>query len=345
MNKIKVLLTATGCPGAATMIGALKRNHGDCDLSVVGVDMRDHAIGHFLCDSFHRVPASSSPDYINSLVEICKKEKPDVLFPQSSAEVIPISKNRKIFEDMGIPVVVSDVEALELCDDKSLTYKALDGRDVKLPEVCYPESLDEFIACAKDMGYPQRPICFKPAVGKGGRGFRILRDDIDKYDLLMNGRPINPYMNLDQVREVFDGRPFPKLLLMEYVEGEEVAVNVLAKKGRPILTVVNTRDDIVNSLAMLFVNLERPQLVKAGHEILEKILLDYCVNIQFRGDYLMEINPRVSTFVFQDNLNLPYISVLLALGIITDEEAAGYQNNLNGDMKSVRYYDQVFFAS
>ena len=35
---------------------------------------------------------------------------------------------------------------------------------------------------------------------------------------------------------------------------------------------------------------------------------------------MIEVNPRISTFVYQEDLNLPYLGVKRALGEISDEE-------------------------
>ena len=46
--------------------------------------------------------------------------------------------------------------------------------DVPQPKLLMPATLDEFVAGARELGYPDVPVCFKPPVAKGSRGFRIL---------------------------------------------------------------------------------------------------------------------------------------------------------------------------
>ncbi len=48
MNKIKILLTACGCPGASTLIRMLK-NNGERPVEIIGTDMDKEAIGRFFC--------------------------------------------------------------------------------------------------------------------------------------------------------------------------------------------------------------------------------------------------------------------------------------------------------
>ena len=60
LRPLKLVLTASGCPGASTLIRMLKAN-GEREIEIFGVDMRGDAIGRFLCDGFQTVPAGASP--------------------------------------------------------------------------------------------------------------------------------------------------------------------------------------------------------------------------------------------------------------------------------------------
>ena len=55
---------------------------------------------------------------------------------------------------------------------------------------------------------------------------------------------------------------------------------------------------------------------------------------------MIEINPRISTIVYQDDLNLPYLGVKHALGEITDDELARSRSR-SARPTALRYFDQV----
>ena len=55
LRPLRVLLTATGAPGAARLVRALQQN-GERELAVIGTDMSARSGGRFLCDGFHVVP-------------------------------------------------------------------------------------------------------------------------------------------------------------------------------------------------------------------------------------------------------------------------------------------------
>jgi hypothetical protein len=83
-------------------------------------------------------------------------------------------------------------------------------------------------------------------------------------------------------------------------------------------------------------------LIEQTKKILESIPLSYCVNIQFIDDKLIEINPRVSSFIYQKDLISPYLAIKLALHEITPEEIKGYKVKIDYGRRMIRYMDQIF---
>jgi len=120
-------------------------------------------------------------------------------------------------------------------------------------------------------------------------------------------------------------------------------MDALVHKGEILLGMVKTRDAINTGLAMSFKTVDRPDLEKYAARILRKIPLDFFVNIQFKDDKLLEINPRVSTFVYQDNLILPYLGIKWALGEIDRGELEKLTDRIDYTRRTIRYYDQVFW--
>ena len=93
MKNLKILITAVGSPGSATNIKYLKEVK-ERKLSLIGTDLNHDKIGKHWCDKFYTVPKGGDEQFIPRLLEIIDIEKPDVLFPQSSSEVITLSKNK-----------------------------------------------------------------------------------------------------------------------------------------------------------------------------------------------------------------------------------------------------------
>ena len=343
LKPLKIVLTAAGCPGASTLIHQLKAN-GERKIEIYGVDARPDAIGRFLCDGFETVPLGAAPDYIPSLRAVVARQRPDVLFVQSSNEVGHVARHRESFEELGARTLVASPGAVDLCNDKAAMHAALNGLPVSQPVLSMPASLDEFVAAAHALGYPDAPVCFKPPVSKGSRGFRILSAGADRVHQLLHERPNNLYMTLDEFIALFTGvEPFPRLMLMEFVGGTEFTVDALVDHGEIVLAQAKTREAIDTGLAMSFRTLDRPDLLEAARHICRRLVLDWFVNISFKGDHLLEINPRVSTFVYQDDFNLPYLGIKYALGELDDDALRAAQARVRTSRRTVRYYDQVFW--
>ena len=342
---LKIVLTATGCPGASTLIRMLRAN-GEREIRIAGVDARADAAGRVLCDAYTAVPPASSDEYIGALAAVVERERPDILFVQSSAEVGTVARSRAVFEELGARVLVASPQAIDQCVDKAAMHAALTGTLVEQPELLLPASLDEFVAGCERLGYPERPVCFKPPVSKGSRGYRVLRADVDRAAVLLNERPSSLLMTLDEFESIFrEVDPFPRLMLMEYVDGPEHTVDALTRDGEILLYQTKTREAIDTGLAMAFRTVERPDLVDAARTICRILALDWFVNIQFKAGHLLEVNPRVSTFVYQEDFILPYLGIKYALGELDNVALAAAQSRVRTTRSTVRYHDQVFWDS
>ena len=74
---------------------------------------------------------------------------------------------------------------------------------------------------------------------------------------------------------------------------------------------------------------------------MEFLPMDYCVDISTRGGVLMEINPRVSTYIYSDDYCPPYLSLKLAMDEMDALEIKKYQYNIPIGKKLFRYYGQI----
>lgn len=343
MQPLKILLTACGCPGASTLIRMLK-NNGERPVTIIGTDMDDEAIGRFFTDDFYQVPPGKSDEYIPKMLEIVEKEKPDVLFPQSTFEVYPLAKNKQEFEQYGTPVVVSDPNAIETANNKYNMYQTLKkNTNLSLPQYELVHSLPEFLDAIEKIGYPEKPVIFKPPVGKGSRGVRILDSTINRKQILMEKKPNSKYMALESFKQIFeDEKEFPTLLVTEFIKGMEKTTDSLCYQGKELLTTTKTVEQARWGVIVRGELINDSELINQTKQILKYIPLSYCVNIQFIADKLIEINPRVSTFIYQQDFIAPYLSIKLALHEITTEEIKQYKENIDYGRRMIRYMDQAF---
>ena len=136
-----MLLTAAGCPGAAPVIRQLKQVD-ERPIKIIGTDIDQYKIGAHWCDRFHLVPKGGSPEFIPRLIEIIESERPHVLFPQSSAEIIAIASNKELLEAAGTKVMVASEKAVKISENKAELYSFFKDSPIKVPEFRYVSSLE-----------------------------------------------------------------------------------------------------------------------------------------------------------------------------------------------------------
>jgi carbamoyl-phosphate synthase large subunit len=338
VKPLRLLLTASGVPGSAALIRALREN-GERAVRLIGTDMSELAIGRHLCDAFHVVPAGTDPAFADALAEICQRERIDAVLPQSSFELQALAENMDRFGDAT--VLVSSPDAVHRANDKAETYALLDAIGVRGPAWRRVAGATEIEAAAFELGYPEADVAFKPLVSSGSRGFRVLSAGADRRRQLFENRPgVAESLRLEELVEVL-GDDHTEALVMELVKGPERTIDGIARAGRIVLGHPKTREEMRAGLAMYFQTLDDPWLMDVAAKIVAELELDHFFNIQLVGDAVIEINPRVSTIVYQEDLNVPYLGVKHALGELSDDELARYADRIRSSRRALRYFDQL----
>ena len=338
MRPLTVLLTASGVPGSAALIRALRENR-ERELRLVGTDMSELAIGRHLCDSFHVVPAGSDPTFVDALVEICERDRVDAVLPQSSYELQALAEGKERFGETT--VLVASPEAVRRSNDKAETYALLDAIGVRGPAWRRVTGSAEVAAAAFELGYPDEDVAFKPLVSSGSRGFRIVSAGADRRRQLLENRPgVAEALRLEELVDLL-GDDETEALVMELARGPERTIDGIARGGRIVLGHPKTREEMRAGLAMYFRTLDDPELIDVAGKIARELKLDHFFNIQLVGESVIEINPRISTVVYQEDLNLPYLGIKHALGELDDDELAAHANHVRPGRQALRYFDQV----
>ena len=333
------MVTAAGAPGTAALLHALREN-GERNVRLVGVDMSERSIGRHLCDAFHVVPAGSDPGYANAVLELVERERVDVVLPQSSFDLPGLAAARERFP---VPVLVSSPDTVHRSNDKAETYSLLQRIGVPTIEFRRVAGAREVEAAARELGYPDRPVCFKPVFSSGSRGFRILDPTVDRAHQLLHERPGSVAMRLEEALELLPETGGTELLVMEVATGGERTVDGIADGERIVLGHPKTRESMRAGLAMYFVTLADDALMEIADRIVRELEIEWFLNIQLVGDRVIEINPRISTIVYQEDLNLPWLGVKRALGEISDDELVALRSRVRPGRTALRYFDQVEF--
>jgi len=346
MRDITVLVTASGAPGAPGIIKSLRLN-GERKIRIVATDMNPDSYGLFVAEKGYVVPPGTSDEYIPEMLKIAEKENIDVILPLSTYELMSLSKNKEKFVDLGTEVMVSDPEPLEIANNKGKLYEFLRGEGIPVPDAITVESLSVFERSIFKLGYPDAPVCVKPQISKGSRGFRILRGDVDRLDLFLNSKPDSTITTFEEMISILENaEPFPKLVVMEYLPGKEYSVDLLVKNGEPLITIPRARDVIKLGISFIGTVEYNEEVAEMANKIIRAIGLDYNINLQLKYSSegipkIIEVNPRVSgTIVLCTGagVNMPYLGVKMALGEKIPQMEPKYGT------KMIKYWDEVFIT-
>jgi hypothetical protein len=145
---------------------------------------------------------------------------------------------------------------------------------------------------------------------------------------------------MEELKSTVQEKEIPPLMIMEYLEGKELKIDPVLKNGEILVCSVKHRLNFDSGLAMGFEIIEDKEAIEYSKTILEHLPMDYCIDISTRGGVLMEINPRVSTFIYDEHYCAPYLSLKLAMGEMSAEDVRSFQKNLPLGKKMFRYYGQ-----
>lgn len=320
---ITVLMSASSSPSMPGMIKCFK-NVKERNIRVVGVDMSDDPSAKFMVDAFYQVPAASAPNYADIMLDICKKEKVDVYFPNVSAEVSAVVARKDEFESLGVKLSVSNMESVAISNNKLKTYEALEKAGIPVPRYYGVHTVEDFVEGMKYMGYPEKPVCIKIVDGSGSRGVRIIDSTKSRYDIFVKEKPNSFYISYDDMLSMLQSAPAPlhEMMLVECMHGPEFTVDLLAEKGKALYIVGRNNVDSLMSIAQASVLQYDELAYKVSEQVIDLLKMDGNVGFDFmRNDreeaVLMDINPRITatiSIMAAGGVNLPYLRVKQLLG-------------------------------
>jgi carbamoyl-phosphate synthase large subunit len=163
MTQLTILRTGAGSAVAPFVIRAL-RNTG---ARVIAADMNALSVGFAFADRALRIPPARSSEFVPALLEACRTEHVDVLFPDVDEELLPVARARDSFEQLGVRVLLSPADVLERCMDKHRFAAELTRLGLPAPRILTDEEL------AGDLTFP---LFIKPRLGRGSSQAHKVRD-------------------------------------------------------------------------------------------------------------------------------------------------------------------------
>jgi carbamoyl-phosphate synthase large subunit len=326
METLTVFITGAGAPGTYGIIKSLKagaRQEGR-KLRIVTADVNPDSYGYHIADKGYPIPRGDSPDFVSKVLEICRNERPAVLFSWVDPELLPLSRAKSEFENLGTKVALSGPQAIETGQNKRKCYEMFSGDGIA-PEFRVAKDSEVFGKAVKELGFPKKAVCFKPSFSYGMRGFRILKPSASRGEILFREKPDSAVADfdgiMDTLREYEKKACLPELLVMEYLEGKEYTVDVLLEGGRPVITIPRVRAATKQGISTLAVIEKNAEVIEKTELVAKRLGLDFNANMQFKygksGPKLIEVQPRLAGTTVAcvgAGANLPYLGLKIALG-------------------------------
>ena len=322
MKDLTILVTACGAQFMPGLADCLKDN-GERKIRIVGVDMAFDPTVLQMVDAFYQVPSASAPDYVDCLLEICKKENVDVVLPFMSAELLPLIDRKSDFEKVGIKVSVSDRVSVEITTNKYRFYEFLKEHNLPVPRFASVKKADDLLPACEACGYPSNAICVKATELSGSRGIRIVKPDVSRFDLLFHEKPNSFFTTMEDLQATLHERnEMPEMMAMEYLPGMEGSVDLIAENGKIIY--MGYRESTVNlhSIPQAGILKDNPDAYAIAEKVVKVLNFTGSADLDFKNDandkpVLMEINPRIAATmrIFKEGgMNLPYLRIKHLLG-------------------------------
>lgn len=136
---------------------------------IIATDNSRYAPAIYLADKSYLVPRIDAPEYIDVLLDICRKEGINALTTFIDPEIELLAKNRSRFSEIGVEILAPYEETAMLCFDKYEMFKYLKAHGI--PTVMTWGCIDDFDA-ALAAGEACLPVFVKPRTGSGSVGAR-----------------------------------------------------------------------------------------------------------------------------------------------------------------------------
>jgi carbamoyl-phosphate synthase large subunit len=323
MKLINVLITGGGAPGIAGTIYSLRNNYENRNIRIITVDARDNVIGKYMSDGFYVIPKYNDPTFLNSLLEISKKEKIDVILPQVTKELFLLSENIEKFKKIGVKVVVSDIEAMNKANNKYLIMKEFSSLGYDQGVYSLIKSKKDLIDFAEKCGYPNNMFVVKVPVSNGMRGLRVIRDKKLNINEFLNEKPNGIYSTLEDITDLFNESNNLTLVGMQYFSGPEYTIDVYRSPlTNKTIVIPRIRSLIRTGITFEGETIKDKTMIEASKRLADSIDLQYCFGFQFKLDkddkiHILESNPRIQGTMIMSVLsgaNMIYWSVKEAIG-------------------------------
>lgn len=245
--------------------------------------------------------------YIPFLASYCKENSIDAIISLFDIDLPILSQNKKMFEGIGVQVIVSDESVISICNDKFKTYNFLIQNGFNSPKTyIYLENVFEAIK-NNEIKYP---LIIKPRWGMGSIGiFEAENEEELKILFKKSVKSIkNSYLKHESNHNLNES-----VIIQEKLNGQEYGLDVINDLNKVYKnTIVKIKHAMRSGETDCSETVNNVELKKLGNEISDKLghiaNLDVDVFLVDNIPYVLEMNARFGggyPFSHMAGVNLP----------------------------------------
>ena len=160
---------------------------------LVAADCQDTAPALYFADKAVMLPRISSPNYIDSIIDVCNQYGIRIIIPTIDTDLLLLAENKERIESAtSARVLVSSKEVIEVCRDKVKTQQFLEREGFQVPRMYSEKELDTL-----SLNFP---LFIKPRDGSSSiNAFKVNnRDELDAYRSLIANPLVQDFINGDE---------------------------------------------------------------------------------------------------------------------------------------------------
>ncbi len=293
-------------------------------------------------DDYVITPEIFDENYIGFLLDYCIQKEIAAIIPLIDIDLPVLARNKKIFSERGVSIIVSDERVTMLCNDKWATYNYLEKLGISQPKTCI--DLDSCYQLT-ELGEMQYPLILKPRWGMGSIGIYKV-DNQDELKVLF-GKLMKEIFSTP-LRYESSGDAEHCILIQEFIDGQEYGIQILNDlEGNYVATVAQKKvamragetdiAEIVDSGPF------EPVSIKLANELRHIGNMDIDCFIDKDGELIiLELNCRFGgqyPFAHLSGTDFPAQIVKWLNGGVTDAGLCTPKNNITGskDLVPVSY--------
>ena len=242
-----------------------------------------------VADKAFESPIIYDEKYIPFLLEICKSEKIDMLISLFDIDLMILAKNKSRFEEMGVKVIVSNENIINICNDKFEMLKYL--KKINMP---VPKTYIDLEEALKETDFDKNSYILKP---RWGMGSLSIFEAENKKELEVLYEKAKRSIQKSYLRFESGADIDRTILIQEKIKGDEYGLDIFNNfKGENLTVTVKRKLAMRSGETDIAEVIENKELENIGKKIAESLKhignLDMDILFDGQSAYIIDMNAR-----------------------------------------------------